>query len=97
MSLIVDLSTVKAELLKSQICTSLLSAYTCFPTMTNRQMLAVLAQCEMTVDKLDLVKKMNDEETKSYETLHKDINQSIEEGKERIKQYKVHHRILLKI
>ena len=33
-------------------------------------MVAVIAQCEMTVDKLHVVKQMNEQEAKNYAKLH---------------------------
>ena len=33
-------------------------------------MIAVIAQCEMTVDKLHVVKQMNEQEAKNYAKLH---------------------------
>jgi len=54
---------------------------------TFQRMVAVIAQCEMTVDKLHVVKQMNEQEAKNYAKLHQEIEGEITAGKERIEKY----------
>ena len=42
-----------------------------FHLLNNAQMIAVISQCEMTVDKLNVVRQMNQEEAGNYAKLHK--------------------------
>ncbi|KAL5250579.1 hypothetical protein ACHWQZ_G016341 [Mnemiopsis leidyi] len=48
---------------------------------------ATFQKCEMTVDKLHVVKQMNELEAKNYAKLHSEIELEIEAGKERIEKY----------